>query len=89
MGIQGSESTRARVCVRSCERWYVRQGKKACLSATRKLYWYMLVHTRSLLRLQRSISSTFYLQLLQAKIPKAQKEADNLTEFLRFWNLLA
>jgi len=32
-----------------------------------------------------SISPTFYGQLLCPKIPKAQKETDNLTFFLSFW----
>ncbi len=34
-----------------------------------------------------SISSTIYEQLLCVQIPKAQKDTDNLTEFLRFWDL--
>jgi len=34
-----------------------------------------------------SISSTFYVHLLHTQIPRAQKNTDNLTEFLRFWNL--
>ncbi len=33
---------------------------------------------------QVTMSSTFYANLW---IPKAQKETDNLTEFLRFWDL--
>jgi len=36
-----------------------------------------------------SISPTFYDQLLCALIPKAQKEADDLIEFLRCWDLRA
>ncbi len=28
-----------------------------------------------------------YMQLLCVQIPKAQKDTDNLTEFLRFWDL--
>jgi hypothetical protein len=36
---------------------------------------------------QGSISPTFYNQLLQEQIPKMQKETDDLTVFLRFWNL--
>jgi hypothetical protein len=31
------------------------------------------------------ISSTVYSKLLGAKFPKAQKDTDNLTEFLHFW----
>ncbi len=34
-----------------------------------------------------SISSTFYSQRLRAQIPKAPKDTDNLTEFLKFWDL--
>jgi hypothetical protein len=32
----------------------------------------------------RSISSKFYEQLLSPKIPKVQKDTDDLTEFLRY-----
>jgi len=32
----------------------------------------------------QSISSTIYGKLLHAQIPKAQKDTDNLAEFLRF-----
>jgi len=34
-----------------------------------------------------SILSTFYEQLSQMQIPKAQKDTDDLTIFLYFWNL--
>jgi len=34
-------------------------------------------------------SSTFYTQLLCAQVPNAQKDTDNLTEFLFFWDLRA
>ncbi len=33
------------------------------------------------------MSPTFYEQLLHTKIPKAQKDTDDLTVFLRFWDL--
>jgi len=33
------------------------------------------------------ISPTLYEQLLQTKIPKVQKDNDDLTAFLRFWDL--
>jgi len=33
---------------------------------------------------QVSISPTFYAQLLHTQIPKAQKDTNHLTEFLRF-----
>jgi len=36
---------------------------------------------------QGSISPTFYEQLLCVKIPKVQKETDDLTVFLCFWDL--
>jgi hypothetical protein len=36
-----------------------------------------------------SISTTFYGQLLQVQIPKAQKDTEFLTEFLCFWDLCA
>jgi len=36
---------------------------------------------------QGSTSLTFYLKLLRAQIPKAQKESDTFTEFLCFWDL--
>jgi len=36
-----------------------------------------------------SISPTFYEQLLLEKISKAQKGTDDLTAFLRFWDLPA
>ncbi len=39
--------------------------------------------------LQVSISSMFYKQLLGAQIPKAQKDTDDLTVFLCFWDLLS
>jgi len=38
---------------------------------------------------QVSISSTFFEQLLHLKIPKAQKDTDDLTDFLWFWDLLS
>jgi len=34
-----------------------------------------------------TISPTIYEKLLQAQIPKAQKETDDLSDFLRFWDL--
>jgi len=34
-----------------------------------------------------SISPTYYEQLLPTQIPKAQKDTDDLTVFLRFWDL--
>jgi hypothetical protein len=34
-----------------------------------------------------SISSTFYMQLLRMQNPKAQKDTDNWTQFLCFWDL--
>ncbi len=34
-----------------------------------------------------SISPMFYEQLFRVKIPKAQKDIDDLTVFLRFWDL--
>ncbi len=36
-----------------------------------------------------TISSTFYMQILSTKIPKVQKDTDNLTEFLSFWDIRA
>jgi len=33
------------------------------------------------------ISPMFYKQLTRAQIPKAQKDTDDLTVFLRFWDL--
>ncbi len=38
---------------------------------------------------KESISSTFYVQLLLAQIPEAQKDTDIFNEFLRFWDLHA
>jgi len=38
---------------------------------------------------QVSISPTFYEQLLHTKIPKAQKDTNDLTVFLHFWDLRA
>ncbi len=38
-------------------------------------------------RQQVSISSMFYMLLLYAQIPKGQKDTDDLTVFLRFWDL--
>jgi len=35
------------------------------------------------------ISPSFYEQLLQSQIPKAQKDTNDLTELLHFWNLRA
>ncbi len=37
--------------------------------------------------LKVSISTTFYVQLLQAQIPKVQKDTDGLTVFSRFWDM--
>jgi hypothetical protein len=34
-----------------------------------------------------SISQTFYEQLLRTQIPKGQKDIDDLTVYLRFWDL--
>jgi hypothetical protein len=36
-----------------------------------------------------SISSTFYEQLFQAQIPEVQKDSDDLTVLLCFWDLRA
>jgi len=33
------------------------------------------------------VSPMFYKQRLHAQIPKAQKDSDDLTVFLRFWDL--
>ena len=35
----------------------------------------------------RSISPTFYMQLLHVQIPKVQKDNDDLTVFLCYWDL--
>ena len=35
----------------------------------------------------RSISPTFYDQLLQSKIPKVYKDSQVISVFWRFWNL--
>ncbi len=47
-----------------------------------KEYW-----SKSWNWLQVSISSTFYAQLLHTEIPKAHKDTDSLTKFLRFYDL--
>jgi len=36
---------------------------------------------------QGAISSKFYMKLLLVQIPKVQKDTDNLTKFLHFWDL--
>jgi hypothetical protein len=38
-------------------------------------------------RVLPSISPTFYVQLLRIKIKKAQKDTDDLTVLLQFWDL--
>jgi len=40
-----------------------------------------------LIAVKVSISLTFYAKLLRAQIPKGQKDTENLTESLRFWDL--
>jgi len=35
----------------------------------------------------RSILSTFFAQLVRAQIPKAQKDTEDLSEFVHFWDL--
>jgi len=51
--------------------------------------WLSLYLTPSFLPLLWSISSTYYKQLLCSQIPKVQKDIDDLTVFLHFWDLSA
>jgi hypothetical protein len=52
-----------------------------------KKYFYYMFNLSSSDTKQGSISPTFYQQLLCAQIPKAQKDSQVISVFLRFWDL--
>ncbi len=87
-----AKSWRKKCCFSSERKLKGRQNwlKQIVVMAFGRMNWNRSNKTHSVIKttaILRSISSTFYVKLLCAKNSNAQKDTDNLTEFLHFWDL--
>ncbi len=79
---EGSMILYVKKCHWSSQEQFYQQGQN-------KIVKFLVKHERHALKTSDNyglISTTFYKQLFPAKIPKAQKDGQAVSVFLRFWN---